>query len=203
MVDGGNQDHRQFIRALVTLCREKSSGTVFYNLDSGLSARMVLNRGEICWVAYGELRGQEALEDIRLIDKGRMSFNPSLRLTLGKQTLPSTPEILRELNTREFDKQNSHSATDQKRHQSNSNSAQIISGKTFNKEEVCEIVVKESIEFIGPIAKVICAEYMKPLASEINLSSVRKLIDTIFIDINDEAKGKQFKERVKTSLKIE
>ncbi|MES9852683.1 MAG: hypothetical protein ABW170_12745 [Candidatus Thiodiazotropha sp. L084R] len=198
MVDGGILDHRKFIKALITLCRDKSSGTVFYNLESGISARMVLNHGVITWVACGELRGEEAVDAIRLIDSGRMSFNPSLKLTIGKQSLPTTPEILREINTRNFNS----AVTDSFKTSANVPSESIV-GNSYNKEDVCRIVVQESIEFIGPIAKVICADYMKSMPSQIGVKNIRNLIDSIALDINDDIKGRVFKDRVRTILKIE
>lgn len=201
MVDGGILDHRQFIKELVILCRRKSSGTVFYNLESGLSARMVLNHGEICWVAFAELRGTDAINKIRSIDRGRMSFNPSLKLTIGTQNLPTTPEILKEINTR--DSSHRSKLPNQKTTDSSSEETENFSEHTFNKDDVCEIVVKESIEFIGPIAKLICKDYMKSMPAQISVRDVRKLLDSIVMDINDEVKRRVFKDRVRSSLKIE
>ncbi|MEJ2620845.1 MAG: hypothetical protein P8163_11420 [Candidatus Thiodiazotropha sp.] len=200
MIDDGILDHRQFIKSLVSLCRERSSGTVFYNLSSGLSVRIVMNRGEINWVAFGEHRGIDAIEEISVIENGRMSFNPSLKLTIGKQNLPSTPEILKMINTRGIELKSrpkvSHQTTEK------SNPTHTTSGTTFDKNQICEIVVKESIEYIGPIAKIVCADYMKSQPDEISLNSLRKLIDIIVLDINDDTKGHIFKDRIRSLLKI-
>jgi hypothetical protein len=76
------------------------------------------------------------------------------------------------------------------------------SGKTFDKNQICEIIVKESIEYIGTIAKIVCADYMKSQPDEISLNSLRKLIDIIVLDINDDTKGYLFKDRVRSLLKI-
>ncbi|MCG7973499.1 MAG: hypothetical protein JAZ16_00395 [Candidatus Thiodiazotropha taylori] len=203
MVDGGILDHRQFIKALVTLCRERSSGTVFYNLSSGLSARIVMNRGEISWLAFGEHRGTEAIEEIRLIDSGRMSFNPSLKLTIGKQTLPTTPEILKLINTRSPERKGRSKDSSHKSINSKPINNQAPVDRVFNKNEVCEIVVRESIEFVGPIARIVCDEYMKSQPTQISLNSVHKLIDTMVLDIDDDAKGHLFKGRVNELLQLD
>ncbi|MCG8067202.1 MAG: hypothetical protein JAY84_05010 [Candidatus Thiodiazotropha taylori] len=203
MVDGGILDHRQFIKALVTLCRERSSGTVFYNLSSGLSARIVMNRGEISWLAFGEHRGAEAIEEIRLIDSGRMSFNPSLKLTIGKQTLPTTPEILKLINTRSPERKGRSKGPSHKPINSKPINNQPPVDRVFNKNEVCEIVVRESIEFVGPIARIVCDEYMKSQPTQISLNSVHKLIDTMVLDIDDDAKGHLFKGRVNELLQLD
>ncbi|MET0081181.1 MAG: hypothetical protein ABW119_22230 [Candidatus Thiodiazotropha lotti] len=203
MVDGGILDHRQFIKALVTLCREKSSGTVFYNLSSGISARIVMNRGEINWLAFGEQRGTEAIEEIRAIDSGRMSFNPTLKLTIGKQTLPTTPEILKLINTRSHERKSRTKAPTHKSINSKPINNQSPLDRVFNKNEVCEIVVRESIEFVGPIARIVCDEYMKSQSTQISLKSVHRLIDTMVLDIDDEAKGDLFKNRVSQLLRLD
>ncbi|MBV2092163.1 MAG: hypothetical protein KUF72_14890 [Candidatus Thiodiazotropha sp. (ex Ctena orbiculata)] len=203
MVDGGTLDHRQFIKALVTLCRERSSGTVFYNLSSGLSARIVMNRGEISWLAFGEHRGTEAIEEIRLIDSGRMSFNPSLKLTIGKQTLPTTPEILKLINTRSPERKDRIVGPNHNSLNSKSMNNQAPLNRVFNKNEVCEIVVRESIEFVGPIARIVCDEYMKSQPTQISLNSVHKLIDTMVMDIDDDTKGRLFKGRVNELLQLD
>jgi hypothetical protein len=207
MVDGGILDHRQFIRELVTLCRERSSGTVFFNLDSGISARIVINRGEICWMAYGEFRGEEALNAIREIENGRMIFNPLLKLSIGEQILPSTPEILRLINSRDY-----HHHYDYDFDQTNDqdsgfrSSSQLIetnSGKYFDKGIVCEVVETEAMEFLGPIAKILCADYVKCMSSELTYHDVRLLINNMARDISSETEIKYFKDRVRRALKIE
>jgi hypothetical protein len=202
MIDDGILDHRQFIKALVNLCRERSSGTVFYNLSSGLSARIVMNRGEISWVAFGEHRGIDAIEEISLIESGRMSFNSSLKLTIGKQDLPTTPEILKKINTRGIEHKRHPKVSQPAAQKTNPTHNASTSGKTFDKNQICEIIVKESIEYIGPIAKIVCADYMKSQPDEISLNSLRKLIDIIVLDINDDTKGYLFKDRVRSLLKI-
>ncbi|MET0091379.1 MAG: hypothetical protein ABW068_15405 [Candidatus Thiodiazotropha sp.] len=199
MVDGGLLDHRGFMHALVTLCRDKSSGTVFYNLESGLSARMVLNHGEIYWLAFGELRGVDALQAIREIERGRMSFNPLLKLAIGKQELPTTPEILRTINTRE-----AHSFSTPPQAIASvtvtATSEETVSGRTFDRELVFEVVSGEAMEFLGPIAKLLCQDYMKSMGVSLSGNEIKKLINAIVQDIGDEEKVRRFKDGVKKRL---
>ncbi|MET0029291.1 MAG: hypothetical protein ABW101_16800 [Candidatus Thiodiazotropha sp.] len=199
MVDGGLLDHRGFMHALVTLCRDKSSGTVFYNLESGLSARMVLNHGEICWLAFGELRGVDALQAIREIERGRMSFNPLLKLAIGKQALPTTPEILRTINTREA---HSFSTPPQAIASvtATASAEETVSGRTFDRERVFEVVSGEAMEFLGPIAKLLCQDYMKSMGALLSGNEIKKLINAIVQDIGDEEKVRRFKDGVKKRL---
>jgi hypothetical protein len=199
MVDGGMLDHRGFMHALVNLCREKSSGTVFYNLENGLSARMVLNHGEICWLAFGDLRGVEALQAIREIERGRMSFNPLLKLAIGKQTLPTTPEILRTINTRE-----AHSFSTPPQAIASVTAAvpaeEAASGTTFDSARVFDVVSGEAMEFLGPIAKLLCQDYMKSMGTALSSNEVKKLINALVQDIGDEQKARRFKDGVKKRL---
>jgi hypothetical protein len=204
MFDGGIVDQREFVQALVTLCKDKSSGTVFYNLNSGASARLVLNHGEICWVAFGELRGEEAIDEIRLIDdNGRMNFNPSLKLAIGKQSLPTTPEILRAINARSRGHETHNHDLDLGITTSTLETSETIIGKSYDKWEVYTIVEEQSLEYIGPIAKVLCAEYTKSMPAQIGLNDVRKIINAIARDIDDKFKAQQFKDNIKGLLKID
>jgi hypothetical protein len=200
MVDGGLLDHRGFMRALVALCRDKSSGTVFYNLESGISARIVLNCGEICWLAFGELRGVDALQAIREIQQGRMSFNPLLKLAIGNQALPSTPEILRSINTWE-----AHSFAAPKQPIAavpgvEKPSAASSSEHTFDKQTVYGVVSTEAMEFLGPIAKLLCQDYLKSMGASLSGNDVKRLVNSLVQDIGDNEKERRFKDGVRKGL---
>ncbi len=192
-------DHRGFMHALVALCREKSSGTVFYNLENGISARIVLNRGEICWLAFGELRGVDALQAIREIQQGRMSFNPLLKLAIGNQALPSTPEILRTINTRE-----AHSyATPQQPIASVpvvDQPSEASSENAFDKQTVFDVVSREAMEYLGPIAKLLCQDYLKSMGPSLSSNDVKRLINSLVQDIGDSQKEQRFKDGVRKGL---
>jgi hypothetical protein len=208
MVDGSILHHRQLIRRLLKLCKERASGTVFFNLDNGESARLVLNRGEICWVAFRDLRGEPAIDDIREIDSARLNFNPLLKLAIGEQKLPSTREILKRFTSRGDDAVPDHDVPD---HDvpivtdvvSPGPSAVDAGGdRPFQLEQVRLVLENESMEYLGPMAKVLCGDYLKPMPTQLSHTQVRQLIGALVQDIHDERKGQRFMQRVKKVLNI-
>jgi hypothetical protein len=203
MVEGGILSQRQLIRSLVKLCKERASGTLFFNLNTGVSARLVLNRGSIRWVAYSDLRGQPAIDAIKEIEAARMSFNPNLKLVIGEQALPSTSEIIAQLDYK-------------KRSDSSEQAIPVVSDeisinppsmeptvdRPFELERVRSVLEQESMEFLGPMARVLCADYLKSMPSHLSHVQVRQLIGALTQDINNERKGQDFAARVKRILNL-
>jgi hypothetical protein len=232
MVNGSILNHRQLIRGLVKLCKEKASGTLFFHHGNGESARFVLSRGAISWVANNDLRGVPAIEAIRDIEMARMSFNPALKLVIGKQDLPSTTEIIKQLSRRG----NDHSASDVPTvtevvsmtypgvdadpdtqfnlHSGGDTDIPDIEEFTdrdvkttsseahFSQGQVHLVLEMESMEYLGPMAKILCEDYMKSMPPQLDHAHVRQLINSFVRDINDDLKGRLFMERVKRSLNI-
>jgi hypothetical protein len=59
------------------------------------------------------------------------------------------------------------------------------------------------MEYLGPIAKVLCSDYLKNMPPQLTLGQVRQLISTLKQDINDERKGRQFMMGAERALKIQ
>ena len=204
MVEGGILSQRQLLRSLVNLCKEKASGTLFFNLDTGVSARLVLNQGSIRWIAYSDLRGEPAIDAIKQIEMARMSFNPNLKLVIGDQGLPATAEIIKRL--------------DPGRSRSVSEAAipvvtEAVSleppvaaeagvDRPFEMDNVRRVLEQESMEFLGPMARILCADYLKSMPSRLTHAQVRQLISSLMQDINNANKSQDFEARVKKALNI-
>ena len=202
MVDYDTMNHRQLIDELVRCCKERASGTIFLNLLTGQSARLVLNKGVIHWVAYEQLRGRKAIESIREIDQARFSFNPLLKLAIGEQQLPPTPVILKRL----YKKNNKPiPVLDQpvvvKTVSPPNPQSDISEEKLFDQDRIRLILEKEALEYLGPIAKVLCSVYMKSMPNQLSFSQIRQLVSTLKQDINDEKKGQLFAMQVKKVIK--
>lgn len=204
MVEGGILSQRQLIRSLVKLCKERASGTLFFNLNTGVSARLVLNRGSIRWVAYSDLRGLAAIDAIREIETARMSFNPNLKLVIGEQDLPSTSEIITQL-----DNKRRSDPTEQEEIPLITEAVPIspplmeaTADRPFELERVRSVLEQESMEYLGPMARVLCADYLKSMPSYLSHAQVRQVIGALAQDINNERKGQDFAARVKRILNI-
>jgi hypothetical protein len=201
--DFETMNHRQLIDELFKHCKQRASGTVFFNLQSGESARLVLNRGVIHWVAYEQLRGREAIESMRRIAHARFSFNPHLRMAIGEQKLPSTTFILKRLY-----KQSKKSSKvvdlpiERKTRRPPVNQNNLTDETYFSLDQVRVTLEKEAMEYLGPMAKVLCADYLKSMPSQLNASQLRKVIVAIKLDINDDRKEAHFVAKVEKALMI-
>jgi hypothetical protein len=203
MVENKTMNHRQLIDELVRHCNEKESGTVFLTLHSGESARIVLNEGGICWMAFEQLRGEQAIEVLCKIDKARFSFNPLLKLAIGKQQLPSTSNIINRLYKEIKDPAATHDEPVLTEVASQQNTQDALSGdQHFSLDQVRLVLENEAVEYLGPVAKLLCTDYLKSMPPQLTHGQVRQLIYALKRDIRDEQKGQLFMERVKRALKI-
>jgi hypothetical protein len=196
-------NHQQLIEKLVKHCKERASGTIFFNLPGGQSARLVLNNGVIHWTAYEQLRGTKAIESIRDIDQARFNFNPSLKLAIGNQQLPPTSDILKQL-----DNHNNKPVTEDgllftQEGFSTTNIQPNVSGEDhLDLDRVRLVLEEEAMEYLGPMGKVLCADYLKSMPPHLSIIQVRQVISSLKQDINDERKGELFMARVKKELSI-
>jgi hypothetical protein len=208
MVDNEVRSYRQLLDELARHCKERSSGTIFFNLVTGQSARLVLNKGVICWIAYEELRGEEAIEAITAIYEARFSFNPLLKLAIGQQQLPSTSRLLKRL----YKDGDAASTNEQKdvpvvtEMVSPASSLNDVYEKSeerpYSLEHVRMALENEAMEFLGPMAKILCADYLKAMPNYLSHSEVREVIGSLVQDINDDTKRQRFMGRVKKALSI-
>lgn len=203
MTGEGILNHQQLIRGLVKLCRDKVSGTVFFNLEDGRSARLVLNQGAISWVAFQELRGEAAIDAISEVDAARLNFNPVLKLAIGNQDLPSTPEVLKRLNSYvDSGFEPRVPMVTEVVSPAPQVAADMAGDRPFLRERVCVVLERESIEYLGPMAKLLCEEHMRTLPDQLTLVQVRQAINVLSNDIRDGQKRRLFQERVAHELGI-
>ncbi|MEJ2453639.1 MAG: hypothetical protein P8103_05725 [Candidatus Thiodiazotropha sp.] len=163
---------------------------------------MVLNKGAICWIAYGDLRGEAALDSIPSYMHARFNFNPLLKLAIGEQQLPSTSSILKRLY-----KQLKEDGSEQD--QGIPTVSEVVSpaqdcaqGDGYEQDLVRAVLEREALEYLGPMAKLLCDDYLKSMPTRISQAQVHKLIAALAQDINDEHKGQLFKARVQTVMSI-
>jgi len=205
MVEKGLMGYRQLIDELIRQCKARASGTLFFNLDNGQSARLVLNQGSICWVAFRQLRGEAALEAIREIGFARFNFNPLLKLAIGEQRLPSTSTIIKRLYLDARPSQPGR-VDDIPLMTDVVVTSELPAGagseRRFGLDQVRQSLECEAMEYLGPMARILCADYLKAMPSQLSQAQVRQLIAMLMQDIHDEAKGGRFMERVKKALKM-
>lgn len=203
MADTEVMNHRQLIIELVKHCKEGASGTAFFNLDRGESARIVLKQGVICWIAYEQLRGEEAIDAIAAISEARFNFNPLLKLVIGQQQLPSTSKLLKRFSRRDAETSSAQAVPMAIDRVSAPDSEEEINGnRPYSQDQVRAALEKEALEFLGPMAKVLCADYLKTKPRALSHEDVRIIIKCLMKDINDDVKQQLFASRARQALKL-
>jgi len=128
-----------------------------------------------------------------------LKFNPILKLAIGEQQLPSTPEVLKRLNSYASDEEVVPTITDVV---SAPHQAEIGGDRPFRLDQVRDVLEQESVEYLGPMARLLCGDYLKSLPDNLSHIQVRHVMNTLIQDINDEQKGERFLERVRKALGI-
>jgi hypothetical protein len=203
MLENKTMNHQQLIDEVVRHCSEMQSGTIFLTLPTGESARIVLNEGGICWIAFEQLRGEEAIEAFSQINEARFSFNPLLKLVIGKQQLPPTPQVINRLYKQIKDPASQQGVPVLTEVISRQNTQDADSdNRPFSLEQVRSVLENEAVEYLGPMAKLLCADYLKSMPPQLSHGQVRQLISALKRDIRDERKGLLFMERVTRALNL-
>lgn len=95
----------QHLSELLLLCEEKATGTVFMTNKVNHSCQIVLEKGEIKSMAFGQLKGEEVLNSILMMTILRFSFRKDLVLPMPAEALiTSSEKILRTLADRKSKK---------------------------------------------------------------------------------------------------
>jgi hypothetical protein len=183
MLHAGIANRQEFVQVLIKLCKDKTNGTVFYHCGNGDSARIVLSNGEIGWVAYHSLRGIDAIIAISKIKKGRIHFNPNLKLIIAKQDLPSTLEIIKAI------KKQSHPGTGQGM-TSDSTVTNLRSDKkqksvphSYQEEQICKVFANECFEIIAMVIQFLYADHTQSLPPRLNQRKAHQLLDAVIKNI--------------------
>jgi hypothetical protein len=180
MFKGETLSQQAFVKALIMLCEQKYSGTVFYHRENGLSARMILRRGKISWIAYHHLRGLEAIKEICDIDSGRMYFNTTLKLAIGQQDLPSTLDILKLIK-----KQNQLHRSDQITLPDKNTETQrhkVTKFRTAQRDDQKQMYKPDEQEFfeiVQRISKILYTDHTLPASPRINQNTLRHLTRSV------------------------
>lgn len=164
--------YRELILTLQKLCKEQQSGVMIINSDSGNIAKLTLEQGVIFDVSFGDITGTSALLLIKKITQGKASF---FKRALGNATQHielSTAEILNLL----LDIEQAAPVISQPSPiQENIVSTQ----KHVATEEQLLIIEAYLAIIIGPVARIIYADYKEEIQRADNLSTLSSVIEKI------------------------
>lgn len=182
-------DNKELINEIINLCRQHASGTVFIATAENKQARIVLIEGEIVCASMHRLDGIEVIRMLASLPSGIFGFNPDLQLVTRKQSLPDTESLIQIL-------QSGGAQSNQVQVANSDTEAALLPARS----KIMEVLVQESTEFLGPMATVICQDYLQKLTESINPSNIQQVIRQLEQDINDTDKAQKFRAAVMMRL---
>jgi hypothetical protein len=176
--------YNELMDALQSLCMQRSTGTLFIATPDNHFGRIVLKGGDIISLIFGTKSGMAALPFIRAIRTGKFTFTQGHTPADGTENLPPAPELLRRLNAGATPVgATTRSPVDQK-----------LLGQVYR------IVEGELVEFVGPIANLVCSEHKGKFGPITQEKELRALLESIGREIGDPLKARQFIERVRERM---
>lgn len=182
---------QELVERITSLSQQQASGTVFVVTEDNHLARIVLIQGKIVCANLQRKEGIDAIKALSTLASGAFGFNPDLQVVTGKQVLPDTYNLLQILQS---------AAVQQKQPEADEPSPQGI--KLPASGEVLHVLVQESTEYLGPMATILCQEYMQELPASMSLANLKHLIHLLERDINHPEKADKFTAAVSKRLGI-
>jgi len=176
--------YRQLMTELRRLCAEKRTGTMFVTTIGNQSARFVLQQGNITSMWFRLKGGLDALPLVKKIESGWFSFTTEIVDHGNQAALPGTDELLTAL-VGESAPPAAHSSP-------------LLN--TIQLDRAQKVVESELAEFLGPMAGVICREYVLGATDPGQSPDIHRMIDALAKEVGDPAKEARFKQRVLAKL---
>jgi hypothetical protein len=167
MSSGEPLTYKQLIDQLRRFCGEHRTGTVLIATEDNQLARILLEKGNITFMAFGQHQGQDAIPLIQEIETGRIKFSEGHVGSYNKQVLSPTREVL-----------------------------QALAGTRATPAVALKIIENELIDILGPMGSLICAEHLKKAGDLTQASALTDLINAVAREIKDPTKTRRFKEDV-------
>lgn len=165
----------ELLKNLQQLCKERRIGTLFIATAGNATASFTLLGGEIVGISHRALRGRDALLLIKTIGLSRNAFAEG-KVADTDPDLPPTAEILEFIGS-----------------PPSAPPPPAARPSRFNAERVQLVLETELVEYLGPMAKVICREHVHKAGALASTADLRRLIDGLAREIGDPAREERFK----------
>jgi len=178
--------YQELIAEIHRLFSEKQTGTIFITTSDNHLVRLVLNKGEIVHLVYDtNYRSYDAIPLLKKIQAGRLQFARGIFETADEIPLPPTKELLYVLSGNGEEK----------------NLLTYSSKKVDSPFEEVIIQIKRALSnHIGPIAALICDEYIEKAGGISNLNAIDTLIDDVAKEIGEPDTERLFKIQLKDEI---
>jgi hypothetical protein len=194
----------ELVKELSGLCAAQRTGTMFIATTDNQSARIGLHGGAIVSVVFRTRRGLEAADHLRKITGGRFSFSETIVDRVGSDDLPSTSALLALLAGEASPLPPSRPAAappSVPRPASPPAPPAAPAAVRAALSRAQSTIEAELMEFVGPIASVLCREHFARAATAGPPFDWPAIVDAIAREIGDRAKEERFKERVLARLR--
>lgn len=159
------------------LCRDRRTGTLYIVTTSSLLAQFGLSNGEITFLSVQNKQGLEALEALELLLKQDVRVGTSRfangHLPASRLALPPTDHILEQLDGKPA---------------RSPGGADPRSGRMT--EQAKMIVEQELVEFVGPIAAILCDEVWN------SAGSLDAVLEALSQELPDPDQAARFRQNV-------
>lgn len=175
--------YAELMRALKSLCREASSGTMFIATPDNQFARIALRDGDVVSLSFRTKHGAEALPLIRGIRAGRFKFSAGQVTVDAHAKMPGNGADVLQLLLGD----QAHGAS----------ARPVPADKLVQMPRIAERVLAE---FLGPIAGVVCEEHLGKLGAPRDAASAADFVEALAREVSDPAHARRFREQVWSAL---
>ncbi len=189
----------ELISEIRRLSLEKQNGTIFITSTDGHIVRIVLNEGTITYLIFdSNYIGSEAIPYIQAIKFARLQFVSGSFESHQAGTLPSTKEIFSQLSAvKIIPKKSSDFSTSTKITPNNQLSTSIDLNKAI------EYIKITLADYIGPIANVLCDDYLKQIKPNNTKKDLTVMIETLALEIDKPDEQEKFQDNLRKKIFIE
>lgn len=181
----------ELISEIRRLSSEKQNGTIFITSTDGHIARIVLNEGTITYLIFDSNHiGSEAIPYIQTIKLARLQFVGGSFESSQAGTLPSTEEIFTQLLVKKV--------TPTAEKYTATKDGDLPISTDLNK--AIEYIQITLADYIGPIAKVLCDDYLKQIKPNNTKNDLTVMIETLALEINKPDEQEQFKDKIQEKI---
>lgn len=179
--------YNEMVLKLSDIVSGKLTGTFSLATTENHFATISLKNGRVVGATYRQLKGGPAIEKITQINGGRCNFSEgALRSDEVDETLPSTEEIFKALGVPTAD-----------------SPEESIEESEFETDAVMALIEKEAVEYLGPMAAMICRENLDQVGHITSQADLFQLINGIAGEVGDTSKETEFKNKILEKLNSE
>ncbi len=192
--------YQELISEIRRLSLDKRNGTIFITSTDGHIARIVLNKGTITYLNFdNKHHGSQAIPYIQGIKRARLQFVGGTFESYQAEILPSTEEIFYQLSAVKVIPEKSSEFSNSTKIKPTAETGSELSTPTdFNK--AIETIKITLADYIGPIATIICDNYIQTIKLNNTKDYLIVMIKTLALEIEKTDEQEEFKNKLMAKI---